>query len=353
MSMAQPARHMIRLDGSLGEGGGQILRSALSLSMLTGTPFVIERIRAGRARPGLLRQHLTAVRAAAEIACAQVSGDELGSGALQFEPRDIRGGDYRFAIGSAGSCTLVLQTLLPALWFADRPSTVTITGGTHNQAAPPADFLIHSWAPLVARMGVQQSLALQRHGFFPAGGGELRASTTPVGRLTPLDLTHRGDPGDLRARAIIAAHPFDVARSQVTRLGAQLVDCTPRIHELPANEGPGNVVLIEIVHDAVTEVFSGFGRRGLDAEAVADEAIAEARSYLSSAACVGEHLADQLLLPIALAGGGRFTCTTASSHLRTNIAVIETFLPVRFDVVEQPNCVQVVARPTAGAARPT
>ncbi|MCB1955049.1 MAG: RNA 3'-terminal phosphate cyclase [Rhodocyclaceae bacterium] len=342
-----PTRHPVQalqLDGSQGEGGGQILRSALSLSMLTGTSFTIERIRAGRARPGLLRQHLTAVRAAAEICSAKVSGDTLGSSALQFEPGAIRGGDYHFAIGSAGSCTLVLQTLLPALWFADAPSTVTITGGTHNQAAPPADFLISSWAPLVARMGVCQSIALRRHGFYPAGGGELFARTTPVPQLRPLELIARGQPRSQRARAIVAAQGLDVARAQVTRLGEWLGQCTSRIHELPASEGPGNVVLIEFIHEHVTEIFSGFGQRGRSATSVADAAIAEAEHYRTSIACVGEHLADQLLLPIALAGSGRFTCTTVSSHFETNIDIIQRFLPVAFTIARHSDGCELIAQ---------
>jgi hypothetical protein len=165
----------IELEGSQGEGGGQILRTALSLSMITGIPFAIERIRAGRRKPGLLRQHLTAVQAAAAVCGAEVEGAAPGSQRLRFKPGPVRGGDYFHAIGSAGSCTLVLQTVLPALWFADGPSTLRISGGTHNPAAPPADFLIRTWQPLLLRMGVTLDIQLQRHGFYPAGGGEMLA----------------------------------------------------------------------------------------------------------------------------------------------------------------------------------
>lgn len=164
-------KRMIALDGAQGEGGGQILRSALSLSMITGQPFTITGIRAGRAKPGLLRQHLTAVKAAAEICRATVEGAELGSQRLVFRPGTVRGGDYRFAIGSAGSCTLVLQTVLPALWFADGPSRVEVSGGTDNPSAPPADFIRRVLEPLLARIGVHQQTTLLRHGFYPAGGG--------------------------------------------------------------------------------------------------------------------------------------------------------------------------------------
>lgn len=159
-------KRMIALDGAQGEGGGQILRSALSLSMITGQPFTITGIRAGRAKPGLLRQHLTAVKAAKEICRATVEGAELGSQRLIFRPGTVRGGDYRFAIGSAGSSTLVLQTVLPALWFADGPSRVEVSGGTDNPSAPPADFIRRVLEPLLAKIGVHQQTTLLRHGFI-------------------------------------------------------------------------------------------------------------------------------------------------------------------------------------------
>lgn len=174
-------KRMIALDGAQGEGGGQILRSALSLSMITGQPFTITGIRAGRAKPGLLRQHLTAVKAAAEICRATVEGAELGSQRLLFRPGTVRGGDYRFAIGSAGSCTLVLQTVLPALWFADGPSRVEVSGGTDNPSAPPADFIRRVLEPLLAKIGIHQQTTLLRHGFYPAGGGSGGISRRPTG----------------------------------------------------------------------------------------------------------------------------------------------------------------------------
>src|SRR5690349_406818 len=158
---------MILIDGSSGEGGGQILRSALALSILTRTPFKMERIRAGRDKPGLLRQHLTAVNAAQEVSSADVTGAELGSRDLTFKPRTVQGGDRSFSIGSAGSTTLVLQTILPALLRASGPSTITIEGGTHNPAAPPFEFLARAYLPLLARMGAKVELTLDQPGFFP------------------------------------------------------------------------------------------------------------------------------------------------------------------------------------------
>ncbi|SMC29666.1 RNA 3'-terminal phosphate cyclase (ATP) [Andreprevotia lacus DSM 23236] len=329
----------IELDGATGEGGGQILRSALTLAMITGTPFRIERIRAGRQKPGLLRQHLTAVQAAAAICGAEVSGAEAGSQTLTFRPGAIRGGDYHFAIGTAGSCMLVLQTVLPALWFADAPSTVLVSGGTHNKAAPPADFLIRSWAPLMARMGVQQTIALERHGFYPAGGGSVRATVQPVAALQPLVLTERGALQALDATAIVADVSYSVAKRELDQLALRLDDpawpLQTKVQELPATHGPGNALLVELVHEHVTEVFTGFGERGISAESVANRTADELRRYLKGNAAVGEHLADQLLLPLALAGGGEFTATVASSHLLTNIGVIEKFLAVEVAQLEQ------------------
>lgn len=311
----------LELDGSHGEGGGQILRTALSLSMITGTPFRIERIRAGRKKPGLLRQHLTAVKAATEICGAEVSDAEPGSQTLHFKPGKIRGGDYRFAIGTAGSCTLVLQTLLPALWFAERESTLLVSGGTHNPAAPPADFLIRSWLPLLRTMGVDMDIELLRHGFYPAGGGEIRARVAPLAEWRPLHLEERGALLSTRAIGVVAGVPGDVAKREVERTSAQLGPLDEEIRMLPAREGPGNVLLIELAYQAVCEIVSAYGERGRPAVAVADSAAREARHYRDSGAAVGEHLADQLLLPLALAGQGSFTTHVLSPHLHTNLEV--------------------------------
>lgn len=322
---------MIELDGSQGEGGGQILRSALTLSMITGAPFRIERIRAKRRKPGLLRQHLTAIEAAAAISGARVEGATAGAQSLGFAPNAIRGGDYRFAIGTAGSCTLVLQTVLPALWFADAPATLTVSGGTHNPAAPPADFLIRAWLPLMRRMGAQTEIELLRHGFYPAGGGEIRANVSPS-RLLPLDLAGRGELRSVHADAIVAAVPGGVAKRELDVVARAFSGVDTQIRELPQREGPGNVLLLEFVHEQVSELLTGFGERGVPAETVAGRVVKEARAWLASGAAVGEHLADQLVLPFALAGGGSFTTNVQSSHLTTNLDVIARFLPVRAQV---------------------
>lgn len=321
---------IIELDGSRGEGGGQILRTALTLSMVTGRPFRIEHIRARRPKPGLLRQHLTAVQAAAVICQARVAGAEASSMVLEFTPGAIRGGDYRFAIGTAGSCTLVLQTLLPALWFADSESSLSVSGGTHNPAAPPADFLIRSWLPLMQAQGADMEIELLRHGFYPAGGGEVRARVRPIRALRPLRLNDRGELLGGKAIAVVAGVPVDVAKRELARVRALFGDLEEEMRVLSSREGPGNVLMLELRYREATEVFSACGERGLSAEHVADRVARAARLFRNSTANVAEHLADQLILPMALAGEGTFATTTVSSHLRANREVIERFLAMEF-----------------------
>lgn len=333
--------NMIELDGAAGEGGGQILRTALSLAMITGQAFRLQHIRARRPKPGLLRQHLTAVQAAVAICQARVEGAEAGSQTLIFQPGPIRGGDYRFAIGTAGSCTLVLQTVLPALWFADGPSSIAVSGGTHNPAAPPADFLLGAWLPVLRAMGAEMDLELLRHGFYPAGGGEMVARVRPISALTPWQAPARAAAGRPRATAVVAGVPVDVAQRELARLKQHLGELKPVLRALSSREGPGNVLLLEVPLAGHSEVFTGFGERGLPAETVADRLAKAVRAFLASGASVGEHLADQLLLPLALAGGGGFTAPALSSHARTNMAVIQRFLPVRFEAKEEMGRVRV------------
>lgn len=326
---------MIELDGAAGEGGGQILRTALTLSMITGQPFRIDRIRAGRARPGLLRQHLVAVQAAAQICSAVVDDVAVGAQSLLFVPGPIRGGDYAFAIGTAGSCTLVLQTVAPALLFADRPSRVTVSGGTHNAMAPPAHFLQRAYGRALEAMGAQIDFRLQRCGFFPAGGGELLAEVQPCAGLRMVDLQQRGARRAGYAESLVAGVPVAVARRELEVIGKGMgwTEDLLHAHGLPAECGPGNVLMVTLEHEHVTEVFCGFGEKSIRAETVAKHALDRARRYIGSGAAVSEMLADQLLLPMALAGGGSFTTDTISSHLRTNAEVIARFLPVQVDII--------------------
>ncbi|WP_242208661.1 MULTISPECIES: RNA 3'-terminal phosphate cyclase [unclassified Pseudomonas] len=327
-------QEVIELDGAI--GGGQVLRSALSLSMLTGRAFRIKQIRAKRSRPGLLRQHLTAVMAAAEVCGATVSGAHLGSQALSFEPGAIRSGDYQFAIGTAGSCTLVLQTLLPALLRAPQASRVRISGGTHNPLAPPTDFLTRSWLPLLRRMGANVELDLLRHGFVPAGGGEIEVNVQPS-NLMRLDLCERGEAISQQASALTAGLAPTVAERELSQVAKRLSLPPAALQPVTLDpaRGPGNVLLLEYAFEHVTEVFSAFGQVSLRAEKVADAAINQAADWLRSGAAVAEHLADQLLLPMALAGGGSFTTPRMTEHLHSNIAVIELFLPVSIDCREE------------------
>jgi RNA 3'-terminal phosphate cyclase (ATP) len=328
MTPATKTTSILTLDGSQGEGGGQILRTALGLSALTGRPFAIENIRAKRDRPGLMRQHLTAVNAAAEVCGATVVGAAIGSMALSFTPGPVRAGEYRFAIGSAGSTALVLQTVLPALLTAAGESIITLEGGTHNPHAPPVDFLRDAFLPIVNRMGPRVEIELDRHGFYPAGGGRWHVTVTPAKKLTPIVLNDRGPTMRRVATAIVAALPGEIAKRELGKVAEMLGwgGEELKILQLSADQGPGNVLMLTIESEHVTEVFTGFGQKGLSAEAVAHAAASDARAYLAGGAPVGECLADQLLIPFAMAGGGNFRATRATKHLTTNAEVIAMFL---------------------------
>ncbi len=325
---------MLLLDGSMGEGGGQVLRTALGLSLVTGTPFSIANIRAGRQKPGLQRQHLTAVLAAAEVGTAKVEGAELGSQRLTFKPQGLRAGDYRFAIGTAGSTTLVLQTILPGLLSADGPSSVELIGGTHNPLAPSFDFLEHAFAPVLHRMGASLAVELRTHGFYPAGGGNWRA-TIARAAWTPCTLLDRVEQPQLRARIVLSKVPAHIAAREASTLRARL---GLRADEIQIDEvdspGPGNIVMLRIHFGDVTEVITASGERGVRAEDVAAKVAKEAEALLAAKVPVGEHLADQLLIPMALAGGGTFRTVRPSLHTTTNAQVIEQFLPVVFTMQE-------------------
>lgn len=327
---------MIELDGSMGEGGGQILRSSLALSMRTGTPVRIRNVRARRARPGLMRQHLTAFQAAARVSGAQVEGAEVGSREIAFIPGEVRPGEYRFDIGTAGSATLILQTVLPALLHAAGPSTLILEGGTHNPQAPPFDFLDRAFLPLLRRMGARVEAVLERPGFYPAGGGRLRVAVSPAGCLEGLELLDRGEILDRRAVAILSSLPRHVGERELRHVERE-TGWTPSAFEVREvrSPGPGNVLLLEIETTAVTEVFTGFGEKGVPAEEVAGRALREMRRWLDSGVPVGEHLADQLLLPLALAGSGSFVTLPLSLHATTQIDLIPRFLDVRIAVDRQ------------------
>lgn len=322
---------MIEIDGSQGEGGGQILRTALSLSMITGEAFRIDNIRAKRSRPGLMRQHLTAVRAAAEISEASVGGAEIGASTLTFRPGGVRPGDYIFAIGTAGSTTLVLQTVLPALMQASAPSRLTLEGGTHNPHCPPFDFLETAFLPILRRQGVGVAATLERPGFYPAGGGRFIVEIEPAMSLARLDINTRGAAVSRHAVVTVANLPFEIASREAKAIGREMEwsESEVTMRTETRSQGPGNVLVLTVAFEEVTEVFTGFGERGVSAENVVARAAKNLRRYLASDAAVGPHLADQLLLPFALAGGGSFTTLRPSQHALTNAEVIKAFLPLR------------------------
>lgn len=321
---------MIEIDGTFGEGGGQILRTSLALSALTGTPFRIRDIRKKRSKPGLMRQHLTCVRAAAEICDAQMRGAELRSTELEFEPGDVQPGEYSFSIGSAGSTTLVLQTVLPALAKADRASQIVVEGGTHNQMAPTFEFLRDTFAPMLRRVGPTLELEATSLGFYPAGGGRLRASIQPApwGEVNVLER------GALVRRSVVAtlAHiPDHVGQREIETVLDRLSWTTDSASLRRADDlspGPGNVVTIQVESEHVTETFVGFGEKGVRAESVAHRACEQAKRYLACGAPVGEHLADQLVLLLAAGEGGVFRTSAPTQHTLTQLEVIPKFLDV-------------------------
>ena len=320
----------------MGEGGGQILRSALGLSLVTGKPFRIENIRKKRRKPGLMQQHLTAVKAAAKVGCAKVLGDDRASLTLTFEPGGIVSGDFHFAIGTAGSTSLVLQAILPALLVSDGKSRVTIEGGTHNPWAPPFDFLVNAFVPLLARMGAKVQIELERAGFFPAGGGRIVVTVDPVDQgngLQPLHLNERGEIHRRQAIAQVANLPMHIAERELDVIGKELGFEQSELvtREIPDSRGSGNIVTILLECEHIAELFTGFGKIGKPAEQVASEAVQQAKTYLESDVPVGRYLADQLLIPLAMAGSGSFRTVPLSRHTLTNIAVIEMFLPVKIE----------------------
>lgn len=331
---------MIIIDGSEGEGGGQVLRTALALSILTGKPFRIEKIRANRSRPGIMRQHVTAVEAACAIGGTECEELAIGASELTFVPGKVIPGGHRFAVGTAGSTSLVLQTILPPLMLADGPSSLVLEGGTHNPHAPPFDFLDRVFLPILNRMGPRVAAKLVRPGFYPAGGGRIEVEIKPCGKLTRLDLIERGGLRSVMARAIVAALPGEIAVRELEPVETILgwPEESRRIEQLPERLGPGNILMLEAVFDGATELVSGFGQLGVPAQVVGEKASKRMAGYLASQAAAGPYLADQLLLPMALAGGGSFTTVKPSRHSRTGAEVIARFLDVSIRFEEEGEC---------------
>ncbi len=347
----------VEIDGSHGEGGGQILRTSLALAIITHQPLVIRNIRAGRAKPGLRRQHLTCVQAAAALCNAELRGASVGSQHLEFTPGEpTTETQLAFDIGTAGSTTLVVQTILIPAIVARRSLRFTVEGGTHNPMAPPFDFIDRVFAPHLRAMGARLDVTLERHGFVtgaPAGDrgrrdkrdfydaevserGKLAISIEPplTQQLAHLDLTTAGPVTSRHACALIAKLPTHVATREleVVRERLDFAEHECEVREL-ASGGPANLLMIEIERGGLRELVTVHGEKGLRAETVASRACDELAAYLAADVPVGEHLADQLLLPMAVAGGGRFRCATPSLHATTNIDTIAKFLdvPIRIE----------------------
>lgn len=318
---------MIDIDGSQGEGGGQVLRSALALSCATGQPFRISNIRAGREKPGLMRQHLTSLNAAQAISSAEVVGADAGSREVEFRPREVKGGEYHFAVGTAGSTTLVLQAVLPPLLLAKERSRIVVEGGTHTKGAPPFEFFDRALVPVLNRMGARVTASIERYGFYPAGGGRIVVDVEPASGLSPINLRERGKTVSRRAIVVQGRLPFTIAQRELDVVQRRLGwDVSPR--DVRAAEpciGAGNAVILEVESEGITDVFSAIGEVQRSAESVAQEAADQVRRYLASEAPVGPRLADQLMVVLALAGTSRMVMGPLTRHAATNTEIVGLF----------------------------
>jgi len=331
---------MITIDGSYGEGGGQILRTGLAVAALVRQDLEIINIRANRKKPGLMPQHLTACRAAATVTGGRLDGDRLGSSRLRFYPGSPRAGSYRFDVSevqpSAGSTGMIFQTVLPPLAFAGQASQINLLGGTHTPWSPPSDYLREVFLPAVARMGLQAELSLERWGWYPRGGGAVLGRIEPIAGLSACDFSRRGDLVSVEGLSVVSLLPRSIAERQrrraLERLKGQGISAAIEVVEVPSR-GPGTFLILLARFQDVSAGFSALGKKGKTAEAVADEAIDALLTHLNSPGAVDPHLADQLVLYMALAkGSSRLTTSAASAHLMTNVWVVEQFLPGRIRV---------------------
>jgi RNA 3'-phosphate cyclase len=348
---------MVTIDGSHGEGGGQVLRTSLSLAALLGRQLRIENIRAGRSKPGLAAQHLACVRATAEICAATVEGDRMGSQELDFVPGEVRGGRYQFEVGTAGASTLVLQTVLPALLFADRSSHVQVHGGTNVLWSPPQEYIAAVFLPAIGEMGASVALECLVPGFYPKGGGCIEARVQPLdAALRPLRWYDRGDLRSLAAYSIAEARlPGHIIRRQIEGAREALGSTGLRTVEAhPQSRSPGTALTIAAGFDAGRAGFSAVGKRGKPAEQVGREAGERAARFLAGHGSVDRHLADQLLLYAAVAAGRtRYVTNEVTEHLRTNAWVVEQFLDAEISIDEDTGDLTVdgVGMPATGARR--
>lgn len=332
------------IDGSHGEGGGQVLRTSLTLAVLTGRAVKLTNIRAGRKKPGLAPQHLTNVVALAEICGARLDGAHLGSTEIVFEPKSrLVAGRYIFDVsevagrGSAGSVILILQTLLLPLVFASANSRVILRGGTHVPWSPSFDDLTKVYLPVLQQMGLTVDCMLERFGFYPAGGGQIEATIYGGAKtLTPLTLTERGHLQRIHGRAVTSNLPSHIARRMQERAKSNLEPLGTEVDIVPQTvkgKGPGAGIFLCANYEHTTAGFAALGKRGKPAEQVAEEACQALLAHHETGAATDRHLADQLLLPMALAEGrSSFTTSCVTGHLLTNAHIIQRFIAAEIEI---------------------
>lgn len=331
---------MLEINGNYGEGGGQILRTALSLSCLTGTPFRIVNIRRGRSKPGLMPQHLVSVRAARSISGATVEGAEPGSTELDFIPSQLQGGTFQFDIGTAGAVTLVLQTLIPPLLNADHPSSLTLTGGTHVPFSPSVHYLTEVFVPMLRGLGGEVRLNIESYGFYPRGGGKIHVEIVPTRELRPLHLTAPGELRRIKGYSGVCRLPLSIAERQRDAALARLAglpgaSLCPAEIELLDVHGPGQGTFLFLLAETehLQAGFTSLGARGKPAETVGMEAADELCRHLPAGAALDPHLADQVVPYLALSREeSSFTTSLITRHLLTNLWVAKLFLPLRIEV---------------------
>jgi RNA 3'-terminal phosphate cyclase (ATP) len=334
---------VVEIDGSSGEGGGQILRTSLALSMITKRPLRMRHIRAGRKKPGLQPQHLACVEAAAQLCHAHTSGAEVHSQDLEFTPGADCSEHLTIDIGTAGSTTLVVQTILVPAIAMGRALDATVIGGTHNPMAPPFEFLDRVFLPHLRAMGAHVTLTLDKHGVFPGGGGRVSLQVRPPSKLDPVAILEAGPVTGRRASVILARLPTHVADRELAIVRERFRIAPEDCQTFDVRGGPANVLMIEIERAGSRELVTAHGEKGIRAELVAERACNEMDVYVEANVPVGEHLADQLLLPMAIARGGRFrTHAALSLHATTNIATIQSFIDVPIRVEPSSRCTDVI-----------
>jgi len=346
---------MIHIDGAYGEGGGQVLRTSLSLAAITGQAIRIENIRAGRQKPGLSAQHLTSVRATADLCRAQLRGDALRSMMLEFIPTSpVEAGKYTFDVteaqqgGSAGAIALVLQTILLPLALASGESTVRLRGGTHVAFSPSFHYIEHVYLPLMQQMGVQAKAKLNAWGWYPQGGGEVELRVTGDCRLEPIYLMERGNLKQVRGLAVVTELPANIPQRMASRAENVLREANLRATVQALREksrAPGAGLFLTAEYKNTMVGFGALGRLGLPAEKVAEMACQELIEFHNTGAPVDVHLADQLLLPAALASKpSQYKVSEVSLHLTTNAWVIEQFGLAQIQIDEADKVVYVTPK---------